>query len=245
MTIFRTCGALSVAVALCAVPAPALAGIDPVFGGVDAELDKLCSDLQKPNDESGFVSYAENVQTGQPVVVVTETGPAISSGIGTATVGAITNYRNAHVNGQSVNIHAFGDRETVYAGGHSETTPILTTTTVTRSASCHVHKPTEGANQEEIHPGYQIAPNGLQTDGTVSLDSVTQEPGVRVVNFAGPWIDPNASIIGGQFVICNSPTKNPGTWRNQNGYNGQLGRACSTIWYNELGSTPSVSVPAS
>ena len=207
MTIFRTCGALSVAAAMCAVPAPALAGIDPVYGGADAELDQLCSDLQKPSDQSGFVSYADNVQTGQPVIVVTETGPAVSSGIGPATVGAITNYRNAHVNGQSVNIHAYGDRATVYAAGHRETTPILTTTTVTRSASCHVHKATEGHNQEEIHPGYQIAPNGLQTDGTVSLDSVTSLPGVRVADFAGPWTDPTASIIGGQFVICNSPTR--------------------------------------
>ena len=117
---------------------------------------------------------------------------------------------------------------------------------MTRSSTCHVHKPTEGANQEEIHPGYQIAPNGLQTDGTVSVDSVTTEPGFRVVNFAGPWTDPSASIIGGEFVICNSPGRNPGAWRGQNGYVSQIaGKTCSTAWYNLLGSTPSVSVPAS
>jgi len=246
MTKFRTIGIFATAAALIAVPAPSFAEVDPIYGGADPELDQKCSELQKPDGNSGFVSFADNVQTGQPVVVVTQTGPAVSAGIGPATVGAITNYRDAHVNGQSVNIHAYGDRETVYAGGHSETTPILTTTTVTRSSTCHVHKTTEGANQEEIHPGYQIAPSGLQTDGTVSVETVTAVPGVQVVNFPGPWTDPAASIVGGQFVICNSPGKNPGAWRGQNGYTNQIGgKTCSTTWYTSLGSTPSVSVPAS
>lgn len=46
-----------------------------------------------------------------------------------------------------------------------------------------------------------------------------------------------------QVVICNSPTKNPGTWRQQNGYTG----VCSTTLFNSLGPVgiPSNSLPAS
>jgi hypothetical protein len=56
---------------------------------------------------------------------------------------------------------------------------------------------------------------------------------------------PNEDTITGtgDILICISPLKNPGVWRNANGYNGELG-ACSTALYTASGgNTPSVSVP--
>jgi hypothetical protein len=117
-----------------------------------------------------------------------------------------------------------------------------TTTTVTRTGQCHVHKPTNGNANDPDHAGYQIAPNGLQTPEPVSATTTTVTLGTRTEAIPGPWVDPNASATNTQVVICISPGRVPGTWRNQNGYTGNLG-TCSRAWYDTLGSTPSVSLP--
>jgi hypothetical protein len=219
------------------------AAVDGIYG-IDPVLDQQCSDLQRPSDNSGYTSFAENIQVTNDSSETIDTGILSTVGIGPATT-TFTNFYGAHVNGQSVNIHAYGDKTVTYAGGALVTYSTQTTRTVTRSGKCHVHKVTEGQTQDDDpgHPGYQIAPRGLQTDEPVSATTVTVTTGTRTVTIPGPWIDPNASVIGGQVVICISPGRNPGAWRNQNGYMGNLG-TCSRAWYDMLGSTPSVSVPA-
>ncbi len=241
--IFRFTGSgLAVYIALSA--SSAFAAVD-TFYGTDPELDQQCSDLQKPADNSGYTSFADNIQVTGTSSSTVDLGVVSTVGIGTPTT-TFTNFRDAHVNGQSVNIHAYGDKTVSYPGGALVTYQTQTTTVETRSAQCHVHKPTSGGTQDDDpgHPGYQIAPNGLQTDEPVSATTTTVTLGTRTETIPGPWIDPNASAIGGQVVICISPGRVPGNWRNQNGYTGNLG-TCSRAWYDTLGSTPSVSLPGS
>lgn len=243
MTKFRAASALTIAASLIFIPAPGFAAIDPIYG-TDPELDQACSDLQKPSDESGYTSYAIDIVNGTPSSVTVDDGPTVTVGIGAVST-VFGNYNGAHVNGQSVNIHAYGDKVTSYAGGATETTPTKTTTTVTRSAGCHVHKLTEGNDQDPLHEGYNVAPAGLQTDEPVSATTTTVTYGTRTTTIPGPWIDLANTVYGGQFVICISPGRNPGAWRGQNGYVNQIdGKSCSRAWYDTLGSTPSVSVPA-
>lgn len=235
------------AVAAVALLSPALAhaAVDPIYGGADPDLDQACSDIQKPNDASGFMSFAENF-TSNSTSVTEDTGIVSDVGVGPS-IFTIGNYRNAHVNGQSVNIHAYGDMITTYLGGHTVTYSTKTTTTTVKSASCHVHKETNGNQNDTPHPGYQIAPQGLQTTDPVTKTSIEVTTGTRQQTVTGPWVDPNASSFGKEFVICISPSKPPpkGTWRGQNGYVSQIGgRTCSTVWHNELGtSQPTASLP--
>lgn len=235
-------GAASVAVVAAAIaPTSAMAQIDPVFGNTTEpgiSLDQECLLLLKPSAASDFVTFAEDLASSVSVEVISRTLVSVE-GIGQFVDTA--EFSGARVNGQSVNIHA--DRTTTRTYEASRETyeeTVLTTTTT--SAGCHVHKPTEGNQNDPDHPGYQIAPNGLQTDERVSVTTTEQSTRTVSVDVQGPWVDPNFSGTS-QVVICISPTRNPGTWRSQNGYTNQLGRTCSTAWYNELGSTPSVSVP--
>ncbi len=223
-----------------AIPGIAHAGVDPIYG-TDPVLDQACSDLQKPADSSGFVSFADNIQpTGSNSV--TETLGLISvTGSGTPQT-TWSGFNNAHVNGQSVNIHAYGTVSVVYPAS-IETYETKVTTTTTRSSTCHVHKLDAGAPQDSPHPGYSIAPSGLQTTQAVTATDTVVTYGTTDVTVTGPWTDPNASSTGDQVVICISPGKKPGNWRNQNGYDDSLG-ICSRAWYDTLGSTPSVSLPA-
>ena len=224
--------------------------VDETYG-MNPDLDQACADLLNANGNSGFRTFAENVTTtvGDPVTV--DDGPTVTTGIGMV-VFTMNGYRDAHVNGQSVNIHAFADLIATYPDGALETTPTKTTVTTTRSGSCHVHKPTNGNNQETIHPGFQIAPPGQQVDDPVTTTSTVTTFSTRTNTIPGPFVDPTQSRIGSEFVICISPSTTtkkgvPGVWRGQNGYVSQLGRTCSTAWYSELNpaGTPSVSLPAS
>lgn len=242
MNIARKAAFLTASAALLALPTPSFAAIDLVYG-TNPELDALCNALQRPSDASGYTTFATNIQSTSSSSTV-DSGPTVSTGIGTATY--TRTYRNAHVNGQSVNIHAYGDRIATYANGHTETTPTTTTTITTLTGSCHVHKLSSGGAEDHDgdHEGYNVPPPGLQTTepvGTAGTTTITY--GTRTETFAGPWVDPNATTYNDEFVICISPTRNPGVWRSQNGYTNQLGQVCSTAWYNTLGSTPSVSVP--
>jgi hypothetical protein len=223
-----------------ALPAPAFAAVDPIFGE-DPELDQKCSDLQRPADSSGFTSLAIDIQTvGTPTVVTENLGLISVVGNGPATT-TYANFRNARVNGQSVNIHADADLTVVYMGGSIETYQTRITTTTTRQGSCHVHKPTNGTSDDPLHDGYDIAPPGLQTSEPVTATTVEVTYGTTTVLNPAPYVDPDASGSG-QVVICISPGRNPGAWRAQNGYDGSI-KPCSRAWYDELGSTPSVSVP--
>jgi hypothetical protein len=229
----------AVAAALLAMPAPGFAAVDTIFG-TNPVLDNLCNDQLNPNDNSDFTTYA--IVTGTPVItsVTVDNGPTTYAGIGPSTT--VLTYRNAHVNGQSVNIHAYGDRVTSHVGGATATTPTKTTVTTTVNAGCHVHKPTNGNSPSDtLHQDY-MSPPGLQLN-PVSSSSTDITYGTRSETLAGPWIDPNATAYNIEFVICISPTKNPGVWRGQNGYISQLGRTCSTAWHDSLGLSVSNSLP--
>lgn len=234
----------AMATTLLAMPTPSFAAIDLTYGGAYPALDQQCEDQLNPNDNSNFTTYA--IVTGTPSVIssTVDTGPTTYVGIGSATV--TQSYRDAHVNGKSVNIHAYGDHITTYADA-AGTTPTLTTVTTTVTAGCHVHKPTNGNSPSDtLHEDY-IAPNGLQ-GLTATSTTTTTTPGTRSSTYGGPWIDPNATVYGGEFVICISPSSttvkgNPGVWRGQNGYVSQLGRPCSTAWHDSLGTSVSVSLP--
>jgi hypothetical protein len=211
--------------------------------GENPALDAKCLELMKPSPNSGYTTLAINVSSTSSSSTV-DTGPGTVAGIGTPTYGGWTNFRGFHVNGQSVNIFAYGDRSLIYPDGYRTTVPTLTTTTTITSGECHVHKPVNGngTGDDPLHPGFDNAPPGLQTDEPVSVTSTTTTPGFRTFDSPGPWTDPTGSVVGGEAVICISPGRVPGTWRNQNGYTG-VPRACSRAWYDTLGSTPSVSVP--
>jgi hypothetical protein len=222
-----------------ALPSTAFAAVDPIYG-TDPMLDQACSDLQKPADNSGFTSFAENIQVVDTSTTTEQLGLLSIVGVGPS-VTSYSNFSSARVNGQSVNIHALADKTVTYAGGAIATYQTKVTTTTVRQGTCHVHKQTEGNANDEDHPGYQIAPIGLQTTEPVQATSTEVTYGTTTVTIPGPWTDPNATG-NEQVVICISPGKKPGEWRNQNGYNGSLG-TCSRAWYDTLGSTPSVSLP--
>jgi hypothetical protein len=212
----------------------------PPITGDDPGLDAQCAALLNPSTSSGFTSIAVDVVEAVTSSVTVDLGLVSTVGIGPVT-SVWSGFRGAHVNGQSVNIHAYGDYKVSYAGGAVQTYNTQTTTVYTKSGNCHTHKPTNGNTSDTLHPGYQIAPAGLQ-GGVVTSTRTVVTTGTRTVNIPGPWIDPNSSLQGAQVVICISPGRVPGNWRNQNGYNGSLG-TCSRAWYDTLGSTPSVSLP--
>lgn len=224
-----------------AFPSLAFAAVDPFYGS-DTDLDQACSDIQKPSDNSGFVSFADNIQITGTSTLTEKLGLISTVGIGTP-VSTYSGFVGAHVNGKSVNIHAYAKLSVVYAQGALETYQTKVTTTTTRSSTCHVHKQDAGAQTDTPHPGYSIAPTGLQTAATVSATSVEITYGTTTEVIPGPWTDPNAGGNNEEVVICISPGRNPGNWRAQNGYDGSLG-TCSRAWYDTLGATPSVSVPA-
>jgi hypothetical protein len=239
-----TVACATIAIAAAALPGTAFAAVDTVYG-TDPVLDQKCDELLQANDNSGFTTYAVDIHDISSSSVSEDVGPPTITGIGTPT-SVFSNFHGAHVNGQSVNIFAYGDYVVTYAAGALATYQTKITTTTTRQGTCHVHKPTPGADNDPLHPGFGVAPPGQQITTPVTATTVTETYGTRTETIPGPWVDPNASSTGGEVVICNSPGRNPGTWRGQNGYTNQIdGRTCSTTWYNELGSTPSVSVPAS
>lgn len=236
---------IAMATTLLTMPTPGFAAIDVL--GTNPVLDQQCNDQLNPSDNSDFTTYAVIVGSPDVSSSTVDTGPTIYVGIGLAT-SVLGNYRQAHVNGKSVNIHAYGDRVVTYAAGANGMTPTLTTVTTTTNASCHVHKPTPGNSPTDtLHDGF-IAPPGLQ-DLVASSTTSEMTPGTRSSSIPGPWIDLANSVYGGEFVICISPSTtlvkgNPGAWRGQNGYVSQIdGRTCTTAWHDSLGSSVSVSLP--
>ena len=197
MRIQRITGLIAITASLASFSTPTFAAVDMQYGGQYPELDLLCDDLLQANDNSGFVTYATDGSSSSSTVVE-DIGPTTSTGIGPAST-VISNYNNAHVNGQSVNIHAFGDRVTTYAGGHTETTPTKTTVTTTLTASCHVHKPTSGAGNDPLHEGFSVAPPGLQV-GPVSSSSEVVTYGTRTETFPGPSRTIRIRSEGGRVV---------------------------------------------
>jgi len=80
----------------------------------------------------------------------------------------------------------------------------------------------------ETDPEYWDAPALISTvDGVpVTQNQTDNLPGFEA---NGGEITIGGDIVLGQVVVCISPTKNPGTWRLQNGY---LGTKCTTTYFN-------------
>lgn len=131
-----------------------------------------------------------------------------------------------HRNGSSPNIFGFFNSTVTYSGGLL----VQDVTTVDRynvTFGCLVTK-----------PNGEVAPRGRQipNDGTLfvnyDLNAATTQDTVSAPDYT--------EVVSDERVICISPTKNPGTWRQQNGYTG----TCSTAVYLSLGgATRSNSVP--
>lgn len=83
---------------------------------------------------------------------------------------------------------------------------------------------------------------GSDTSHTTTQDDTA--PGSGTELNGGQYTFSNQSLKVAA-VVCNSPGKNPGSWKPQNGYLG-LGGACSTATFTSLGTTtiPSNSLPA-
>lgn len=132
-----------------------------------------------------------------------------------------------HKNGQSPNVFGRFTSEVTYSGGLN----IVEITTVDRTTvtfGCAMSKD----NGLTFPKGQQIA-----NDGSLFASYDTNERKVRDTVSAPDFV---VTLTEGR-VICNSPTKNPGVWRNQNGYAG----LCNTTLYNTVnpGGTHSNSVP--
>lgn len=131
-------------------------------------------------------------------------------------------------NGQSPNI--FGTFKTIqtFTGG-SKVQTVTYAQDTTFTYGCRVFK----INKQ----GKETEPPGLQVEGLTAVRTeITRTAEVSVIK-------PNVEVVqlsGG--VICNSPLKNPGVWRNQNGYTGE----CSTRLFLTLGplTIPSNSLPS-
>lgn len=216
----------------------------PAFVDPYPELSEICADAQKPNVKSGFSSVAINVDEGarRQTTVDDPNGTPSTVGNGTPVIEKL--FARAHVNGQSVNIHADITEKATYASS-TTTIPTIVTTITETTFDCHVHKAVNGngTGDDEEHSGFNLSPNGLQRGLSVETSRSTA-PSIRTTPGPAPFV---VFFRDGEAgVICISPSKPTpkGTWRGQNGYTNQLGRECSTAWHNELGSSqPTASLP--
>jgi len=189
-----------------------------------ADLQAFCEAALTPNDPN---SEFQTEPTGVTEVTGAEfqsDSQVLSSTPGGVLLSQTSVYNNGsqHRHGGSPNIFGAFTVTSVYTGGSSETLNTYSATT-TYTFGCRVWKVVEGN-------GNIIEPNGLQIDYGQTLDEtlVTRTETVTVNN-------PDTTVVtAGDGVICNSPTKNPGTWRNQNGYTGE----CSTALFSSLAGIP-------
>ena len=189
-----------------------------------AEMQAFCEAALNPNDpNSDFQTEPTGVTEATGAEFLSDS-QVLSSTPGGVLLSQTSVYNNGseHRHGGSPNIFGAFTVTSVYTGGSSETLNTYSQTT-TYTFGCRVWKVVEGN-------GNVIEPNGLQIPYGVTVDEtlVTRTETVTVNN-------PNTTqVTAGDGVICNSPTKNPGTWRNQNGYGG----ACSTALFSSLAGIP-------
>jgi hypothetical protein len=222
---------------------------EAVYDDPYPDLSAICAAEQKPNVASGFRSVAINVLENQTVTSDPYDDPDLThrttTGNGTPT--RIRTFDTAHVNGQSVNIHAYLAEIDRYATSTTSIPRFYDVTTAT-TFDCHIHKavPGKGTGDDLLpgHEGFNLSPFGLKT-GLSVLTGGTQTFSTTPRTIAGPSPFDVTVRAREEVVICISPTKNPGTWRNANNYAGELG-ACSRTWHDSLGlSQPTASIPAS
>jgi hypothetical protein len=205
---------------------PAL--ITPAFAvtpEAQADLQTACEDLLRPNDpNSEFQTEPTGVTevTGAPFLSNSQVISSTPGGVLLSQT-SVYNANSQHRHGGSPNIFGGFTVTSVYTGGSSVTLNTYSATT-TYTYGCRVWK-TVGPDDDHV-----VEPPGLQVDYGRTLDEtlVTSTETVTVNN-------PNTTAVtAGDGVICISPTKNPGTWRNQNGYTGP----CSTALFYSLAGIP-------
>ena len=218
-TRFLTATALVISSFAPALTTPALA----VTPEAQADLQAHCEDLLRPNDpNSEFQTEPTGVTEATGAEFLSDS-QVISSTPGGVLLSqsSVYNANSQHRHGGSPNIFGGFTVTSVYTGGSSETLNTYSQTT-TYTFGCRVWK--------EVGNGNIIEPPGLQIDYGQTLDEtlVTRTETVTVNN-------PNVTeVTAGDGVICISPTKNPGTWRKQNGYTGD----CSTALFYSLAGIP-------
>ena len=198
-----------------ALPAPALATVaTPIV-----DMEAVCANIQvNPNGNAGFVVKLDEAgiqsSVGTPVrtvlsvlqdipggQLISQTAPAFVAG-------------SQGRNGQSPNIFGTFKSVLTFTGG-TKVEEVQYTTPTTFTFQCVVYK---------VKRNGSLEPNGLQPDPSTI---VRTESYVTTETVSKPdYTEDRFS----ESVICNSPTKNPGVWRAQNGYTG----TCSTALFNSL-----------
>lgn len=201
---------------------PALAQVVPT---PTAELQAICAstNILRPDPNS---TYRATLNTAS---VIPTTGDEFVSGSnviedipGGEVVGVVGPTFTGQLgrNGQSPNI--FGKFETVteYTGG-SYIADVEYSQTTTFAYGCTVSRTQPNGNV--------TTPPGLQVTGlTFPVTVVTRTDRIEESN------ENTFETTFSDAVVCNSPEKNPGKWRNQNRYTGE----CSTALFNSLPGMP-------
>ncbi|HET9639445.1 MAG TPA: hypothetical protein VFP12_09590 [Allosphingosinicella sp.] len=199
--------------------------ITPAFAvtsEAQADLQAACEAFLNPDDAAEFNTEPTSVSevTGAEFLSDSDVLSSTPGGVLLSQT-SVYNANSQHRHGGSPNIFGGFTVTSVYTGGSSETLNTYSATT-TYTFGCRVWK--------DLPNGNTIEPNGLQIEATQTLDEtlVTRTETVTVNN-------PNETVVtAGDGVICISPNKNPGTWRNQNGYTG----ACNTTLFYSLAGIP-------
>lgn len=210
-------------VAMCATALSSIVAT-PVFAQVAtpiAELQALCASttILNPDPNSTYTATLGDVTSseGLEFISAVDVIEDIPGGVVVGVVGP-TFTGELGRNGQSPNI--FGKFETVteYSGG-SYIADVTYSQTTTFTYGCVVSRRQPNGNV--------TTPPGLQVTGqTFPVTVVTRTERVEESN-------PNTfETTLSDAVVCNSPERNPGKWRNQNGYTGD----CSTTLFNSLSS---------
>ena len=216
---------------LLAATAVIFASLSPVFSSpalaitpeAQADLQTACEDLLRPNDPNSEFQTEPKGVTESTGAEFLQSSSVISSTPGGVLLSQTSVYNNGseHRHGGSPNIFGSFTVTSTYTGGSTTSLNTYAQTT-TYTFGCRVWK--------EPQPGHVIEPGGLQIEYGQTLDEtlVTRTEQVTVSN-------PNTTqVTTGDGVICISPTRNPGTWRTQNGYTG----TCSTALFNSLAGIP-------
>ena len=210
-----------------AMVAPAFAAVPTPFSEMEAICIATVVLTPDPNSKFRVELNRDTIVTSVGVEYVSNrvTITDIPGGQLISTVGpTFTGNRGRH--GGSPNI--FGEFKTVstFTGG-TLVQDVTYSQDTTFTYGCRVFK---------INPqGKESEPDGLQIPGpqhpdplTITKTEVTRTENINVSN-------PDVTVENlSDAVICNSPEKNPGKWRQQNGYTGE----CSTALFISLGTFP-------
>jgi hypothetical protein len=197
---------------------PAFAQVAPT-----AQMQQTCSatNILNPDPNSKYTSTLDPASVtssvGEEYELSRTTTASTPSGVLLGTTPAVFIAGSEGRNGGSPNIFGEFKSTATYSGGSLSQTVVYAEDTE-YTFGCIVSKTTNNGNV--------TTPPGLQVDGLKT--TVTTTTRTEYVVVSAPNVTADYFTSG---VICNSPLKNPGVWRNQNGYTG----VCSTEKYLSLG----------